>query len=159
MTFPSLLNMLTSSMAWIGWTFSFFNDVCSFLSSVPALLCTFLTFRRGVPLPLQSRCPVSLTVHNKPYFHMLPSMVSLYNSNLLGKVFPGVGGAENARNRGIAYPVHRDPVSSLSLVIALFKGRKETQWNEISIAELTNAHRCLHPRQLRLIHIAVWRER
>ena len=26
--------------------------VCSFLSSVPLLLCTFLTFLLGVPLPL-----------------------------------------------------------------------------------------------------------
>lgn len=52
MTLPSLLNMLTSSMAWIGWTLSFFSAVWSFLSSVPAPLWTFLTFLRGVPLPL-----------------------------------------------------------------------------------------------------------
>jgi hypothetical protein len=52
MTFPSSLNMLTSSMAWMGWTFSFLSAVWSFLSSVPALLCTFLTFLRGVPFPL-----------------------------------------------------------------------------------------------------------
>lgn len=52
MTFPSLLNMLTSSMAWMGWTLSFFSAVWSFLSSVPAALWTFLTFLRGVPLPL-----------------------------------------------------------------------------------------------------------
>ena len=53
MTFPSSLNILTSSIAWIGWTFSFLSEVCSFLSSVPEVLCTFFTFRRGVPLPLQ----------------------------------------------------------------------------------------------------------
>jgi len=52
MTLPSLLNMLTSSIAWIGWTFIFLSVVCSFLSSVPEVLCTFLTFRRGVPFPL-----------------------------------------------------------------------------------------------------------
>ncbi len=52
MTLPSDLNMLTSSMAWIGCTFIFFSAVCSFLSSVPELLWTFLTFLRGVPLPL-----------------------------------------------------------------------------------------------------------
>jgi hypothetical protein len=52
MTFPSLLNMLTSSIAWMGWTLSFLRAVCSFLSSVPELLWTFLTFLRGVPLPL-----------------------------------------------------------------------------------------------------------
>lgn len=51
-TFPSSLNMLTSSMAWIGCTLSFLRDVCSFLSSVPEVLWTFFTFRRGVPLPL-----------------------------------------------------------------------------------------------------------
>lgn len=51
-TLPSSLNMLTSSIAWIGCTFIFFSVVCSFLSSVPELLCTFLTTRRGVPLPL-----------------------------------------------------------------------------------------------------------
>lgn len=52
MTLPSLLNMLTSSIAWMGWTLSFFSAVWSFLSSVPEFLWTFLTFRRGVPLPL-----------------------------------------------------------------------------------------------------------
>ena len=55
MTFPSSLNMFTSSMAWMGWTFSFFREVWSFLSSVPEVLWTFFTFRRGVPLPL-GRC-------------------------------------------------------------------------------------------------------
>ena len=54
-TFPSSLNILTSSIAWIGWTFSFLREVCSFLSSVPEVLCTFFTFRRGVPLPLEGR--------------------------------------------------------------------------------------------------------
>jgi hypothetical protein len=53
MTFPSSLNMLTSSIAWMGWTLSFFSEVCSFLSSVPDDLWTFLVLRRGVPLPLQ----------------------------------------------------------------------------------------------------------
>lgn len=56
MTLPSDLNMLTSSMAWIGCTFIFFSVVCSFLSSVPVLLCTFFTFLRGVPLPLKIMC-------------------------------------------------------------------------------------------------------
>ena len=56
MTLPSCLNMLTSSMAWMGCTLSFFRDVCSFLSSIPALLCTFLTFLRGVPFPLFTIC-------------------------------------------------------------------------------------------------------
>ena len=53
MTFPSSLNMLTSSMDCMGWTCNLLSAVCSFLSSVPALLWTFLTFRRGVPLPLR----------------------------------------------------------------------------------------------------------
>ena len=52
MTLPSLLNMLTSSIAWMGWTFSFLSAAWSFLSSVPAALWTFLTFLRGVPFPL-----------------------------------------------------------------------------------------------------------
>ena len=52
MTFPSSLNMLTSSMAWMGWTFIFFRVAWSFLSSAPEDLWTFLTLRRGVPLPL-----------------------------------------------------------------------------------------------------------
>jgi len=38
MTLPSDLNMLTSSMAWMGCTFIFLSVVCSFLSSVPLLL-------------------------------------------------------------------------------------------------------------------------
>jgi hypothetical protein len=58
MTLPSLLNMLTSSIAWMGWTLSFLRAAWSFLSSVPAFLWTFLTFLRGVPLPLW--CPISL---------------------------------------------------------------------------------------------------
>lgn len=53
MTLPSALNMFTSSMAWMGCTFIFLRVVCSFLSSVPELLWTFLTFLLGVPLPLQ----------------------------------------------------------------------------------------------------------
>lgn len=52
MTLPSLLNMLTSSIAWMGWTLSFFRAPWSFLSSPPEPLWTFLTFLRGVPLPL-----------------------------------------------------------------------------------------------------------
>lgn len=51
-TLPSDLNMLTSSIAWIGCTFIFLSVVCSFLSSVPEVLWTFLTFLRGVPFPL-----------------------------------------------------------------------------------------------------------
>lgn len=52
MTFPSSLNMFTSSMAWMGWTLSFLRDVWSFLSSVPEDLWTFFCFLRGVPFPL-----------------------------------------------------------------------------------------------------------
>lgn len=55
MTFPSSLNMLTSSMAWMGWTFIFFRVVWSFLSSAPEDLWTFLTLRRGVPFPLSMK--------------------------------------------------------------------------------------------------------
>lgn len=51
-TLPSSLNMFTSSIAWIGWVFSFFSAVCSFLSSPTDDLCTFLVFLLGVPLPL-----------------------------------------------------------------------------------------------------------
>src|SRR4051794_25375236 len=47
--------MLTSSMAWMGWTLSFLSEVWSFLSSVPEDLWTFLVLRRGVPLPLFQR--------------------------------------------------------------------------------------------------------
>lgn len=54
-TLPSLLNMLTSSMAWIGWTLSFFSVCCSFLSSPPDRAGARLTFLRGVPLPLHRR--------------------------------------------------------------------------------------------------------
>lgn len=54
MTLPSSLNMLTSSICAMGCTLSFLSAVCNFLSSVPELLCTFFTFRRGVPLPLFS---------------------------------------------------------------------------------------------------------
>ena len=39
-------------LAWMGWTLSFLSAVCSFLSSVPDDLWTFLVLRRGVPLPL-----------------------------------------------------------------------------------------------------------
>lgn len=51
-TLPSSLNMLTSSIAWMGCTPNFLSDACSFLSSVPEDLWTFLTFRLGVPFPL-----------------------------------------------------------------------------------------------------------
>jgi len=53
-TFPSSLNIFTSSIAWMGCTLSFLSDVCSFLSSVPDVLCTFFCFLRGVPLPLET---------------------------------------------------------------------------------------------------------
>ena len=52
MTLPSLLNMLTSSMAWMGWTLSFFSDCWSFLSSPEDRTGPFFWVRRGVPLPL-----------------------------------------------------------------------------------------------------------
>ena len=52
MTLPSSLNMLTSSTAGMGCTFIFFRVAWSFLSSAPEDLWTFLTLRRGVPLPL-----------------------------------------------------------------------------------------------------------
>ncbi len=52
MTFPSSLNMFTSSIAWMGCTLSFLSEVCSFLSSVPDDLWTFFFTRLGVPLPL-----------------------------------------------------------------------------------------------------------
>lgn len=52
MTLPSLLNMLTSSMAWMGWTLSFFSEAWSFLSSPADRAGARLTFLRGVPLPL-----------------------------------------------------------------------------------------------------------
>ena len=55
MTFPSSLNMFTSSMAWMGWTLSFFSVVWSFLSSAPERAGALLTLRRGVPLPLPMR--------------------------------------------------------------------------------------------------------
>ena len=54
MTLPSLLNMLTSSMAWMGWTFSFFSVCWSFLSSPAERAGVRLTFLRGVPLPLNT---------------------------------------------------------------------------------------------------------
>lgn len=54
MTFPSALNMLTSSMAWIGWTFSFLSAPWSFLSSTPKFFGLDLTLRLGVPFPLHS---------------------------------------------------------------------------------------------------------
>jgi hypothetical protein len=40
----------------MGWTLSFLSAVCSFLSSIPVLLWTFLTFLRGVPFPLLPVC-------------------------------------------------------------------------------------------------------
>jgi hypothetical protein len=51
-TLPSDLNMLTSSMEGMGWTFIFLRAAWSFLSSPPPDLLTFLTFLLGVPLPL-----------------------------------------------------------------------------------------------------------
>lgn len=52
MTLPSSLNMLTSSMAWMGWVFIFLSVAWSFLSSAPEALDTLFVLRRGVPLPL-----------------------------------------------------------------------------------------------------------
>jgi hypothetical protein len=72
MTFPSLLNMLTSSMAWMGCTLSFLRAPWSFLSSVPELLWTFLTFLRGVPLPL---CTNISCVHRDACTARLPHFV------------------------------------------------------------------------------------
>jgi hypothetical protein len=66
MTLPSDLNMFTSSMAWMGWTFSFLRVACSFLSSVPLVLETRLVFLRGVPLPLFLCCRLV----NAPPFHV-----------------------------------------------------------------------------------------
>ncbi len=56
MTLPSVLNMLTSSMAWIGWTLIFFSVADSFLSSPDDRAGARLTFLRGVPLPLFVVC-------------------------------------------------------------------------------------------------------
>jgi len=51
-TFPSSLNMLTSSTPGMGWTLSFFKAPCSFLSSwAPDGLAFLTTFRRTVPFP------------------------------------------------------------------------------------------------------------
>lgn len=52
MTLPSLLNMFTSSMAWMGWTLSFLRVAWSFLSSPLDRAGARLILRRGVPLPL-----------------------------------------------------------------------------------------------------------
>lgn len=52
MTLPSDLNMLTSSMAWMGCVLSFFSVCWSFLSSAPDRAGARLTFLRGVPFPL-----------------------------------------------------------------------------------------------------------
>lgn len=64
MTLPSDLNMLTSSMAWIGWVLSFLSVCWSFLSSAPDRAGARLTFLRGVPLPLRKalaiRCSVGI---------------------------------------------------------------------------------------------------
>lgn len=51
-TLPSDLNMLTSSIAWIGCTFIFLRAAWSFLSSVPELFGTLFIFLLGVPFPL-----------------------------------------------------------------------------------------------------------
>jgi hypothetical protein len=51
--------MLTSSIAWMGWVLSFLSDACSFFSSAPVLLCTFLIFLRTVPLPLLKKMAIS----------------------------------------------------------------------------------------------------
>lgn len=82
MTFPSSLNILTSSICAIGCTLSFLSDVCNFLSSVPELLCTFFTFRRGVPLPLFLGEEVSLAWAEV--------------SSMTGKIFPR--GSKQASN-------------------------------------------------------------
>lgn len=65
MTFPSSLNMFTSSMAWMGWTFIFLRAVWSFLSSTPEeadFEGAFFILRRGVPLPLCGGCGLVLEV-------------------------------------------------------------------------------------------------
>jgi len=52
MTLPSDLNMLTSSIWVMGWTFIFLRVAWSFWSSAPEDLWTFFCTRLGVPLPL-----------------------------------------------------------------------------------------------------------
>lgn len=74
MTFPSDLNMLTSSMAWIGWTFIFLRTVWSFFSSTPEFFGLDLTLRLGVPFPLYDQIcqPRILTMSNSlilPVYH------------------------------------------------------------------------------------------
>ena len=75
MTFPSDLNMLTSSMAWIGWTFIFLRTVWSFFSSTPEFFGLDLTLRLGVPFPLYAQIcqPHILTTPNSlilPVYHL-----------------------------------------------------------------------------------------
>jgi hypothetical protein len=104
MTFPSLLNMLTSSMAWMGWTLSFFSAVWSFLSSVPAALWTFLTFLRGVPLPLYIE--LASTSSNPTHFWnfarslMLVVVVVSRVSGICG------AGLSKIEEKTLAYPTH-----------------------------------------------------
>ena len=70
-TLPSSLNMLTSSMPGRGCTLSFFSVPCSFFSSVPVLLWTFLTFRRGVPFPLCNKTRISFRGAGERKLHVL----------------------------------------------------------------------------------------
>lgn len=51
MTLPSLLNMLTSSIAWMGCVLSFFSVACSFLSSLAVRATLRFCLCRGVPFP------------------------------------------------------------------------------------------------------------
>lgn len=84
MTLPSSLNMLTSSICAIGCTLSFLSDVCNFLSSVPELLCTFFTFRRGAPFPLFSEEVVSSggEIHGRAFLKYLKTKRSRRNSGI-----------------------------------------------------------------------------
>lgn len=144
-TLPSSLNMFTSSMAWMGWTLSFFREPWSFLSSVPEVLWTFFTFRLGVPLPLYMTCGQQRNlVTGCPYRRMC-----LWTSD------------RNLKRRGSERRIGgvcNVPYDWISLASAY---RKATQGDIDGPAKdcfpiawvLTNSHRLLHLRQLCLIHI------
>ncbi len=111
----------------MGWTFSFFSDVCSFLSSVPEDLWTFLVFLLGVPLPLS-------------FFISLGPQHFEYDLRDRGKLWSVMKNVEAMHTLFTHCLVNSCKLRTMNAEIHNFIGR-------------TNSHLRLHALELLLIHV------
>jgi len=140
MTLPSALNMLTSSMAWMGCTFNFLRAPWSFLSSVPPLLWTFLTFLLGVPLPLRTLLVRMVLLPRPPISHQ--SSVCDLGGSIAIPAFPMLNFGYTEESNV--------PCNTVSTLVPSHIARFHRFAS--SSEALTNAHGILHAGQLFVIH-------